>query len=95
VNCTSVRFSRHAIERMAERSITVEDVRTVLTAGEIIAEYPEDLPWPTCLLLGHSARRPLHVLAAVAAHAQCVVVTVYEPDPALWSADFRRRTSAP
>jgi hypothetical protein len=37
-------------------------------------------------------QRPLHVVAAYNdADGETIVITVYEPDPALWSDDFRRR----
>jgi hypothetical protein len=40
-----------------------------------------------------AGRRPLHVVAADAHELNVTfVITVYEPDPALWSDDFRTRT---
>jgi len=70
----------------------VEDVRGVLVNGETIEDYPDDIPYPSCLILGWRGRRPLHVVAAYNVDdEEIIVITVYDPDPALWSEDYRRR----
>lgn len=48
MNCNSVIYSRHAIERMFQRAIAPEEVVAVLQSGETIASYPEDTPIPVC-----------------------------------------------
>lgn len=85
-------FRVHALKRMFERSVSVDEVQSVLENGEAIAEYPDDTPYPSRLVLGWSGPRPLHVVAAYnAVDDETIVVTVYEPDPAGWSPDFRRK----
>jgi hypothetical protein len=87
-------FSVHALRRMSERHITVEEVEGALSAGEVIEDYPDDQPYPSRLMLGWSDSRPIHVVIAEnAADNEIVVVTVYEPEPSQWDASFRRRTS--
>jgi hypothetical protein len=87
-----IAYRTHALLRMFQRQISVDDVRSTLTSGEIIEGYPADLPYPSNLILGWSGQRPLHVVAAFnSKDDEIIVVTVYEPDPAQWSADFRRR----
>lgn len=41
MKCSKLIFSRHAVERMFEREISPEDVRTVVSTGEVIVEYPK------------------------------------------------------
>ncbi len=85
-------FSVHAIRRMAERDISVPDVRSVLDSGEIIESYPDDQPHRSMLVLGRVNGRPLHVVAAEESDgARIYIVTVYEPDEAQWDSMFRRR----
>lgn len=85
-------FRVHAIERMFQRRISAKDVRHVLKTGEVIESYPDDIPYPSCLVLGWRAQRPLHVVVADnAAGCETIVITVYEPDAQSWEADFRRR----
>jgi len=87
-----VTYRVHAVRRMFERGITEADVSKVLSGGEQIATYPDDTPYPSRLLLGWRGDRPLHVVAAYNAQDdEQIVVTVYEPDPALWDDGFRRR----
>ena len=55
-------------------------------------EYPEDRPFPSCLMLGYPMGRPIHVVAALDPDTgTCHVITAYEPDPAIWQPDFRAR----
>ena len=87
-------FRRHALQRMAERKITVDNVKNVLRTGETIASYPEDRPYPSRLVLGWIGTRPLHVVVADNHEDNVqIVITVYEPDPTLWEEDFKRRRS--
>ena len=82
----------HAVSRMFERGITEAEVHKALSEGEEIADYPEDLPYPSRLLLGWRGDRPLHVVVAYNARDdEQIVITVYEPDPAQWDDGFRRR----
>ena len=77
---------------MFERRLSVEEVRLALAGGENIEEYPDDRPYPSRLVLGWCGPRPLHVVVADNATGdELVVITVYEPDAALWSDDLRRR----
>jgi uncharacterized protein DUF4258 len=83
-----VRFSEHAIDRMLEWGLDVEDVEAALSGGETIEEYEDG----SRLVLGRAGIRPLHVVAAEQeAGGLCTVVTVYEPDPARWDPTFRQR----
>jgi len=75
---------------MAERGIREEDVARAATEGKEIESYPDDEPYPSRLLLGSAEGRPIHVVTARAEH-EIIVITVYEPDPALWEPGFERR----
>jgi hypothetical protein len=50
-----IRWQKHALERMLERDIFRNDVKEVIIEGEIIEEYPGDLPYPSVLILGYPA----------------------------------------
>lgn len=85
-------FRSHALQRMFQRRVSVEDVRKALATGEDIEDYPYDAPYPGRLVLGIADGRPLHIVVADNARdLETIIVTVYEPDPALWTTDFRRR----
>jgi hypothetical protein len=89
---TRLVFRLHAVQRMFERRISAADVIHALDTGDVIESYPDDEPYPSRLVLGWSQERPLHVVAAYhAADDEMIIITVYEPDPALWDETFRRR----
>ena len=58
----TIAYRVHTLRRMVERGITREEVEQVVGAGEIIASYPDDVPYPIALLLGWPRGRPLHVV---------------------------------
>lgn len=92
MECESIRFSGHALRRIFERSLTKAVVMKTIGFGEVIAEYPEDKPYPSCLMLGFEGNEPVHVVVArEPQHQVCFVVTAYRPKPALWADDFRVR----
>ena len=51
----AVFISDHAVKRFRERGIKIKDVRTAVYSGEIIEQYPDDYPYPSCLILGLSS----------------------------------------
>ncbi len=80
------------MRRMIEREIHEDDVLGAIRDGEAIAEYADDSPLPSVLMLYFRNGQPLHVLVAKEeGSGACLVVTVYRPDPESWTADFRNR----
>lgn len=43
-------FKDHAIIRMLERGISKKEITEVLEQGEIIEQYKDDYPYPSCLM---------------------------------------------
>lgn len=85
-------FRIHAIQRMFERHVSAENVRQILQSGEMIEDYSDDMPHPGGLVSGRRGNRPLHVVMAEnKVEDELVVITVYEPDPAQWKAQYRSR----
>jgi hypothetical protein len=92
VQCNSVTFTRHAIERMFSRAIDVAEVTELIAKGEMIADYPYDRPYPSALLLGFVGPRPVHVVVAKDERtSDCYVVTAYVPEAETWNDGFRTR----
>jgi hypothetical protein len=76
---------------MFERRITVEDVRAVVSEGEVVQNYPDDRPYPSRLVLGGRGTRPIHVVVAEDIEdGILIIVTAYEPDPIQWDSGFKR-----
>lgn len=90
-----LRLRKHAHERAFQRDISREEIRHVLETGETIREYPDDTPLSSYLVLGWiEGDRPIHVVAADDAKEDVTyAITVYEPNPDLWTDDFRQKKS--
>jgi hypothetical protein len=92
MQCTQIHYSGHALRQMFARGISTAEVRELIAQGKTIVEYSDDTPYPSFLLLAFVDQRALHgVIAKNPDDGSCIVVTVYEPDPALWSDDFESR----
>jgi hypothetical protein len=72
-------------------NIAVDDVISAL-AGKVIEKYPDDKPFPSCLVYGRTMDgRPLHVVCAMPKHVDMlIIVTVYIPTEKEWI-EFRKR----
>lgn len=83
-------LTAHCSLRLEQRDITEDDIESALNNGEIIEQYPDDYPWSSCLILGYSNNRPLHICLGSNEEA-AKLITAYWPDPDKWSDDFKQR----
>jgi hypothetical protein len=87
-----IQWQRHALERMLERGISRDIVKRILMDGEIIANYPDDQPFPSALFLGWLDEMPYHVVASFDVSRQCCfVITAYKPNLDVFEPDFKTR----
>lgn len=81
----------HVSEKIRVRSIKMRDIRSAVMNGEIIEQYPEDFPYPSCLILGYTlSGEPLHIVMSYEG-SRSSLITAYKPDPDKWSNDFKTR----
>jgi len=77
---------------MFERRISIDEVRAAIDAGETIESYPDDVPFPSRLVLGGGSGRPVHVVVANdSENNRFIVITAYRPRRAQWDDTFRTR----
>ncbi|OGH61010.1 MAG: hypothetical protein A3G34_16965 [Candidatus Lindowbacteria bacterium RIFCSPLOWO2_12_FULL_62_27] len=75
----------HADEEAREDGLTREEVYDSVIRGEIIEDYADDEPHPSCLIYGTIKGKPVHsVWSYNAKNKSTVLVTVYRPDPKQW-----------
>lgn len=85
-------FRVHAVQRMFERNISVNWLLRAIESEETIEDYSSEMPDPSRLILGFQGKRPFHVVCTENLQANLItIITVYIPEPARWSKDFRRR----
>ena len=86
-------FSQHAVDQTILRHISVQELREAIARGEVIEVYPDDKYGPSCLIFGMtSIGRPIHVQCSDPSRPIVKIITVYEPDSALWIEFKVRRT---
>ena len=90
-------FSQHARDEMEAEEcgeIKGKEVHEAVLSGKLIESYPEDEPYPSCLLYGRTSdKRPRHIVCAYSREDNMVIViTVYQPDPEKWIDCERRKT---
>ena len=87
----AVLISNHASERFRQRNIRMKDIRSCITSGEIIEQYPDDFPFPSCLILGYTEdNRLIHVVLSDEGNGSRVI-TAYIPDKDKWNEDMKTR----
>jgi hypothetical protein len=83
--------TQHAKNRLAERGISVWDIQNAIMTGEIIIQYEDDKPFPSCLLLGSTEQsESIHVVASTD-EGFLYVITAYFPDENEWESDLKTR----
>jgi hypothetical protein len=93
VRAKQYRLTKHATIVRLERGITVAELKQALLNGEIIERYPDAQPYPACLVLGWlTSGDPLHLVCSKGKVEPALrIVTLYEPEDALWENDYRTR----
>jgi len=89
--CNETLYSDHAIAQMFKRNISVDNIKQVIESGEVLFNYWNDKPYPSCLTFGYVNNRPLHVVIAKDNLERCIIITAYEPDENIWEADFKSK----
>ncbi|WKZ17514.1 MAG: DUF4258 domain-containing protein [Candidatus Jettenia sp. CY-1] len=78
-------YSQHAVDQSIVRMISTKEVREAIEYGKIIENYPDDKYGPSCLIYGKTTHgRPIHIHCSYPTRPLIKIITVYEPDPALW-----------
>ena len=75
MNCEKIRklteadsliWTDHVIQRIAQRGISRKEIKHALAKCEVIELYPNDYPYPSCLVFGQMFdSSPLHTVCGV------------------------------
>lgn len=85
------RLTFHVIKRCDQRGITIDNIEQVILQGEIIEEYPDDKPYPSCLITGKVRNdMPLYVVCAYG-EQMVHIITAHWLDPKKWLNPKTRR----
>ncbi len=87
----NIEITLHAAKRLEQRGISITDIINCINSGKIIEQYPNDYPFPSCLILGLSIKAQ-YLHAVVGSNSETLwIVTAYYPDSEKWEPDFQTR----
>ena len=74
-------WSAHAAERMHQRGISRKDVLNAIQNGKIIEQYPDDYPYPSCLILGIDLQsQKIHIVCGSDGSIIKIITAYYPTD---------------
>lgn len=81
-----IRITDHADSEAVADGLSFDEIYFSVLHGEIIQQYPDDKPYPSCLIYGDTfAGDPVHSVWAYNDETEwAVIITVYRPDPDRW-----------
>lgn len=83
----AINWTNHVLQRLIQRGIRASDVIEAIMTGEVIEEYPDDYPYPSCLVLGGNK---LHVVCGIG-EGKLWIITAYRPTLDKWESDLKTR----
>lgn len=84
-------ISEHAQNRCREHGIKQKDIRNCIMTGEIIEQYPDDFPFPSCLVYGYDlSNRVIHVVISSEGESGRII-TAYIPNTEKFQDDLKTR----
>ena len=90
-NERKLKWTLHVIQKLQERGIYRDDVFHAICGGSIIEQYPDDFPYPSCLVSGTDLQgKPLHVVVA-SDESLLFIITAYFPDLDRFEDDYKTR----
>ena len=91
VKTGNIRWTNHVLIRLLQRNITQTDIENALLNGEIIEEYENDYPYPSCLVYGLNLNNEvLHIVCGIT-QTELWIITAYYPDDTECEKDFKTR----
>lgn len=86
IKSNRVRITDHVDEEAMNDGLSCNEIIDSIPTGEIIEQYPEDKPYPSCLILSKNRKdEPIHsVWAYNHVTSASALITVYRPDPDQW-----------
>ena len=86
-----IKWSAHCLERMGERDIGIADVKNCIRNGEIIENYPDDYPFPSCLIFGYNTNQQVIHVVVGSDFQNVYIITAYVPNTIKFEEDLKTR----
>ena len=81
-----VLITNHARQEAENDNLRLDEIYWSVNHGELIENYPDDKPFPSCLIVGITPNNdPIHSVWAYNSQKQiAILITVYRPDSDKW-----------
>jgi hypothetical protein len=87
----NIEVTQHIQLKLRQRNIALGDVFNSIKYGKIIENYPDDYPFPSCLILGSSEKdEHIHAVCGVG-NNKIWLITAYLPSLKEWEDDYSTR----
>ena len=73
----SIRWTNHVIMRLFQRNISENDIINAILNGEIIEEYENDYPFPSCLICGTNLNNKIIHIVCGLSQNELWIITAY------------------
>lgn len=91
VKMGKLRWTNHIMIRLLQRNISQSDIENTLLNGEIIEEYEDDYPYPSCLVFGRNLDNEVIHVVCGSNGEELWIITAYYPDRTEWEKDLKTR----
>ncbi len=86
-----IRWTNHVIIRLLQRQISQKDIEIAMLNGEIIEEYEDSYPYPSCLVYGiNMNNKVIHIVCGTNGE-ELWIITAYYPNELEWERDLKTR----
>ena len=86
-----IRWTNHVIIRLLQRNIMQIDIENALLNGEIIEEYDNNYPYPSCLVYGLNLNNKVLHIVCGSNGIELWIITAYYPDNIEWEENLKKR----
>ena len=86
-----IRWTNNVMIRLLQRNITQNDVENALLNGEIIEEYEDSYPYPSCLVYGINLNNKVLHIVCGSNGEELWIITAYYPDNIEWERNLKTR----
>ncbi len=91
VKAEKIIWTNHVMVRLLQRNITQDDVEYALMNGEIIENYEDDYPYPSCLVFGINKENEIIHIVCGSNGESLWAITAYYPNNNGWEDDMKTR----
>ena len=75
----------------SDSNINISDVESCLQTGEIIEDYPDDFPHPSCLIFGYTKENKILHIVVGSDNSTLFFITAYFPNTDKFEKDLKTR----